>query len=120
MRCVMGLVGADRGEVLWRGRPVGPAERLRFGYMPEERGLYPRMVADALAEWHDFCAAVAEAGGSLLGLVVVGITIHLGRDPLGLRTRALGRGRSWPCCTHGWRPWPCCCRSHRSCRGRCF
>ena len=43
MRCVMGLVAADRGEVLWQGRPVGPAERLRFGYMPEERGLYPRM-----------------------------------------------------------------------------
>jgi ABC-2 type transport system ATP-binding protein len=42
MRCVMGLVGADRGQVLWQGRPVGPAERLRFGYMPEERGLYPR------------------------------------------------------------------------------
>jgi len=43
MRCVMGLVGADRGQVLWQERPVGPAERLRFGYMPEERGLYPRM-----------------------------------------------------------------------------
>ncbi|HZC99698.1 MAG TPA: ATP-binding cassette domain-containing protein [Actinomycetes bacterium] len=43
MRCVMGLAGADRGQVLWQGRPVGPAERLRFGYMPEERGLYPRM-----------------------------------------------------------------------------
>jgi ABC-2 type transport system ATP-binding protein len=43
MRCMMGLVHADRGQVLWQGRPVGPAERLRFGYMPEERGLYPRM-----------------------------------------------------------------------------
>jgi ABC-2 type transport system ATP-binding protein len=29
--------------VLWDGRPIGVAERLRFGYMPEERGLYPRM-----------------------------------------------------------------------------
>ncbi len=27
----------------WHGAAVGPAERLRFGYMPEERGLYPRM-----------------------------------------------------------------------------
>jgi ABC-2 type transport system ATP-binding protein len=43
MRCVMGLVRPDRGRVLWQGRPVGPTERLRFGYMPEERGLYPRM-----------------------------------------------------------------------------
>ncbi|MGZ4153290.1 MAG: ABC transporter ATP-binding protein [Actinomycetota bacterium] len=43
MRTIFGLVHPDRGEVRWRGRPVGPAERARFGYMPEERGLYPRM-----------------------------------------------------------------------------
>ncbi|QEC46928.1 ATP-binding cassette domain-containing protein [Baekduia soli] len=43
MRTVFGLVVPDAGEVRWGGRPVGPSERLRFGYMPEERGLYPRM-----------------------------------------------------------------------------
>ncbi len=43
MRTVFGLVRPDRGEVRWRGRPVGPEERARFGYMPEERGLYPKM-----------------------------------------------------------------------------
>ena len=43
MRAVFGLVQVDRGEVLWRGQPVRLEERLRFGYMPEERGLYPRM-----------------------------------------------------------------------------
>jgi ABC-2 type transport system ATP-binding protein len=43
MRSVFGLVELDGGDVLWDGRPVGLAERLRFGYMPEERGLYPRM-----------------------------------------------------------------------------
>ena len=43
MRAVFGLVQIDGGEVLWRGRPVRLQERLRFGYMPEERGLYPRM-----------------------------------------------------------------------------
>lgn len=43
MRAVFGLVGLDCGEVLWDGRPVGLTERLTFGYMPEERGLYPRM-----------------------------------------------------------------------------
>ena len=43
MRAVFGLVQVDSGEVLWRGRPVRLEERLRFGYMPEERGLYPRM-----------------------------------------------------------------------------
>ena len=43
MRCVFGLVRPDRGQVRWNGQPVGHAERLRFGYMPEERGLYPKM-----------------------------------------------------------------------------
>jgi ABC-2 type transport system ATP-binding protein len=43
MRAIFGLVGLDRGEVLWDGGPIGLPERMRFGYMPEERGLYPRM-----------------------------------------------------------------------------
>ena len=39
-----------RGEVRWRGQPVDLATRARFGYMPEERGLYPKMrVRDQLA-----------------------------------------------------------------------
>ncbi len=50
MRSVFGLVELDEGEVLWDGRPIGLTERLRFGYMPEERGLYPRMpVGEQLA-----------------------------------------------------------------------
>jgi ABC-2 type transport system ATP-binding protein len=43
MRAVFGLVALDSGTVRWRGAPIGAADRLRFGYMPEERGLYPRM-----------------------------------------------------------------------------
>ncbi|MFA5787119.1 MAG: ATP-binding cassette domain-containing protein [Actinomycetota bacterium] len=43
MRCIFGLVRPDSGEVLWNGRPVGHGDRLCFGYMPEERGLYPKM-----------------------------------------------------------------------------
>jgi ABC-2 type transport system ATP-binding protein len=43
MRAVFGLVELDSGSVCWDGGPVGRSERLRFGYMPEERGLYPRM-----------------------------------------------------------------------------
>ena len=50
MRSVFGLVRPDRGQVLWNGQPVGPAQRLQFGYMPEERGLYTKMkVRDQLA-----------------------------------------------------------------------
>ena len=43
MRAIFGLVEPDAGEVLWDEAPVAFAQRLRFGYMPEERGLYPRM-----------------------------------------------------------------------------
>ena len=43
MRSIFGLVRLDAGETLWNGRPIGHEERRRFGYMPEERGLYPTM-----------------------------------------------------------------------------
>lgn len=47
MRAIFGLTDLDGGTVRWEGVPVGPATRRRFGYMPEERGLYPNMlVAD--------------------------------------------------------------------------
>jgi ABC-2 type transport system ATP-binding protein len=50
MRTIFGLVEPDSGDVLWDGRPVELRDRLRFGYMPEERGLYPRMpVAQQIA-----------------------------------------------------------------------
>ena len=43
MRAVFGLVDLDAGSVMWNGVPVRQDERRRFGYMPEERGLYPGM-----------------------------------------------------------------------------
>lgn len=43
MRVIFGLVSPDSGETLWHGQAVDPSARRRFGYMPEERGLYPRM-----------------------------------------------------------------------------
>ncbi len=43
MRAVMGILAPDHGTVTWDGQPVGDRARLRFGYMPEERGLYPQM-----------------------------------------------------------------------------
>lgn len=49
MRSIFGLVSPDSGDVTWNGRPITSAERLRFGYMPEQRGLYPRMrISDQL------------------------------------------------------------------------
>ncbi|HYM50513.1 MAG TPA: ATP-binding cassette domain-containing protein [Candidatus Limnocylindrales bacterium] len=43
MRIVMGVLAADAGEVRWRGAPLTLETRRQFGYMPEERGLYPKM-----------------------------------------------------------------------------
>jgi len=43
MRIIMGVLAADSGEVRWNGQPVAEATRRSFGYMPEERGLYPKM-----------------------------------------------------------------------------
>ncbi len=43
MRIALGVLRADAGEVRWRGRPVDVRVQRRFGYMPEERGLYPKM-----------------------------------------------------------------------------
>jgi ABC-2 type transport system ATP-binding protein len=49
MRAIFGLVTPDAGTVRWCGHAVSDPDRRRFGYMPEERGLYPRMrVADQL------------------------------------------------------------------------
>jgi ABC-2 type transport system ATP-binding protein len=44
MRAVFELIALDAGVVRWKEAPVTPSVRRRFGYMPEERGLYPGMV----------------------------------------------------------------------------
>ena len=43
MRIIVGVLAATRGRVTWDGRDITVAERRRLGYMPEERGLYPKM-----------------------------------------------------------------------------
>lgn len=56
MRAVFGLTDLDAGVVKWDGEPVSHERRRRFGYMPEERGLYPGMLVgeqlDYLAQLH--------------------------------------------------------------------
>jgi ABC-2 type transport system ATP-binding protein len=68
MRIVLGVLEPDGGAVRWNGRPVDAAARARFGYMPEERGLYPKMrVADQLvhlARLHGIDAAAAQAAAA--------------------------------------------------------
>ncbi|MEU8184214.1 ATP-binding cassette domain-containing protein [Micromonospora sp. NPDC049047] len=43
MRIILGVLASDAGEVSWGGAPLTRQDRRRFGYMPEERGLYPKM-----------------------------------------------------------------------------
>lgn len=51
MRAVFGLVDLDAGSVRWNGQPVDQPARRRFGYMPEERGLYPGMLVGEQVEY---------------------------------------------------------------------
>jgi ABC-2 type transport system ATP-binding protein len=61
MRAVFGLVDHDAGAVRWQGAPISAAARTRFGYMPEERGLYPRMrVRDQLVYLGQLCGRGAK------------------------------------------------------------
>ncbi len=43
MRAVMGLIDIDAGRLRWDGAAVDNTARRRFGYMPAERGMYPKM-----------------------------------------------------------------------------
>ena len=65
MRAIFGLTDLDSGTVRWNGAPVSRAERRRFGYMPEERGLYPGMLVGEQVEYlgrlHGLSAADAAA-----------------------------------------------------------
>lgn len=67
MRAILGVLAPDQGEVLWDGAPITFEVRRRIGYMPEERGLYPKMRVgeqlDYLAQLHG--AHPAEAADSV-------------------------------------------------------
>lgn len=68
MRIALGVLAADAGEVRWQGRRLDLNTRRRFGYMPEQRGLYPKMlVAEQLiylAELHGVSANAAKRAAS--------------------------------------------------------
>jgi len=83
MRIALGVLAPDSGEVRWRGKPVDQNVRRRFGYMPEERGLYPKMrVLDQLVYL-----------ATLQGLSRADATAEAGRmiDVLGVAGRARDR-----------------------------
>lgn len=43
MRMILDIIRPDSGEITWDGRPTRDLPREMFGYLPEERGLYPKM-----------------------------------------------------------------------------
>jgi ABC-2 type transport system ATP-binding protein len=61
MRIVMGVLQADAGEVRLSGRPLTYDDRRRFGYMPEERGLYQKMKVAEQIEYFGRLHGVAPA-----------------------------------------------------------
>ena len=80
MRLIMGLLAAHGGEVRWGDEPMTTRVRRRIGYMPEERGLYPKQkVLDQLVYLGELSGmSAADAKASVLE--------HL--DRFGLRERA--------------------------------
>lgn len=57
MQAVMGLINIDGGSITWEGQPITDQLRRTFGYMPAERGMYPKMTV------HDQIAYFARLSG---------------------------------------------------------
>ncbi|MCU1561131.1 ABC transporter ATP-binding protein [Mycetocola sp.] len=71
MRIILGVLSSDSGTVTLGGSKVTPEDRRRFGYMPEERGLYPKMKVEEqlvyLARLHGLSVTAAKRNaGNLL------------------------------------------------------
>jgi ABC-2 type transport system ATP-binding protein len=83
MRVILGVVAADAGQVRWAGQPLTLAVRRQIGYMPEERGLYPKMkVAEQLtylARLHGMPPATAKTSVAVW-LERLGVTARRGDE----------------------------------------
>jgi len=81
MRMILGVLTPDAGQVLLDGRPVTRQVSRDFGYMPEERGLYPKMKVGEqiayLATLHGLTAREANARATAL-LTRLGLGQRLG------------------------------------------
>lgn len=70
MRVILGVLSPDSGAVTLDGSPISALERTRIGYMPEERGLYPKMkVAEQivyLGRLHGMSTATAKESATTL------------------------------------------------------
>lgn len=64
MRMILDILRPDSGRITWNGMDVRDVPRRAFGYLPEERGLYPKVeVAEQLiflARLHGLAKSVAQ------------------------------------------------------------
>lgn len=79
MRMIMGVLGIHGGEVRWGDRPITTLDRRRIGYMPEERGLYPKQKV------REQLVYLAQLKGMSAGAAKEAVTGHLERLDLGDR-----------------------------------
>jgi len=81
MRMLLGTLVEDAGEVVWNGKAIDFEVRRRIGYMPEERGLYPKMRIGEQLEY------LAQLHGAAAQAAHDSVTRWLDRFGLGDRTR---------------------------------
>ena len=53
-RHILGIYSPDEGEITWQGRKVDRFDAKEVGYLPEERGLYPKRTVKSILFWMDF------------------------------------------------------------------
>jgi ABC-2 type transport system ATP-binding protein len=98
MRVVLGTLSPDRGDVNWNGSPITFELRRRIGYMPEERGLYPKMRIGEqliyLTELHG--ATRAEAAVAVAQWLERFQLKERARDELQKLAMATSSASSWP------------------------
>ncbi len=84
MRMILGVLAPNAGGTSLDGKPLDPVTRRSFGYMPEERGLYPKMRLREqmiyFASLHGLSKQQASANADAL-LEVLGLT-ERAKDPI--------------------------------------
>lgn len=83
MRSVFSLVIPDGGEVRWDRERIKAPTRLAFGYMPEQRGLYPRMKVASQLTYFGRLHGMSKTGAAAAA--------HLWLERFGLADRAGSR-----------------------------
>jgi ABC-2 type transport system ATP-binding protein len=64
MRMILDILRSDSGRITWNGQDVSQVPRRAFGYLPEERGLYPKTEVEEqllfLARLHGLTKSAAQ------------------------------------------------------------